>query len=330
MKKILIGIPVLNNLEMTRACLQKMMSNTDVDQSKFKVEMLIIDNGSSEDISGLLYKEFDNAVIPIHYRKNPYNMGVAVAWNQILRFSSAPIPSPSFSYNYYVIANNDAMVCQNWLQPMIMAMDDDEQIGWISALENGSPILDELVVAHQVSKQYRIDPAKPFNTEAILNSINSIYAAWGGHDVFCQHIADKLPHFIPFKNEARSAVCFMVRPKMIEELGFFDEEFWPIGVSEDLEYFLRIAGVFPSVGTTDLNDSKQMSWKAGFSGKSIVHHNWCSTHQGKNFDGRKWDKEREKNWRKKFQKSKKYFTTLLSDGTVIEKSLLKKIFSRNY
>ncbi|MBV5330490.1 MAG: glycosyltransferase [Chlorobium sp.] len=312
MKKILIGIPVLNNLEMTRACLQKMMSHTNLEPNNLIVEILIIDNGSSENIAEMLLKEFSNTEITIHYRKNPYNMGVAVAWNQILRFSSAPIPPPNFSYNYYVIANNDAMVCKNWLQPLMNVMEADNQVGWISTLENGSPVLDELIEAHQVSKQYRVDPSKPFNTEAIHNSIKSIYAAWGGHDNFCRGVADKLPPFIPFKKDVRSAVCFMVRSEMIDELGFFDEEYWPIGVSEDLEYFLRIDGIFPSTGTATLNNSKQTSWKAGFSGKSIVHHNWCSTHQGKNFDGRKWDKEREKNWQKKFHKSKKYFTTLLS------------------
>lgn len=312
MQKILIGIPVLNNLEMTRACLQKMMSHTDGTQMALQVEILIIDNGSSEDIAGLLRNEFSNTKIPIHYRRNPYNMGVAIAWNQILRFSAAPIPPASFSYHYYVIANNDALVCPNWLQPMVQAMEEDKRIGWISSLENGSPILDELIEAHNISKQYRVDPSKPFDTGAIHDSINSIYAGWGGHAAFCQGIADKLPHFIPFKKDVRSAVCFMVRPEMIEELGFFDEDFWPIGVSEDLEYFLRIEEVLPSAGAKPLPDSEQPNWKAGFCGKSIVHHNWCSTHQGKNFDGRKWDKEREKNWRKKFRKSKKYFTTLLS------------------
>lgn len=312
MKKILIGIPVLNNLEMTRACLQKMLSHTDFEQQTLQVEILIIDNGSSEDIAGLLLNEFNNAKIPIHYRRNPYNMGVAVAWNQILRFSSAPIPPPAFSYQYYVIANNDALVCPNWLQPMVKAMEEDRQIGWISSLENGSPILEELIEAHTISKQYRVDPSKPFDTAAIHESITSIYAGWGGHAAFCQRIADKLPLFIPFRKEVRSAVCFMVRPEMIQDLGYFDEDFWPIGVSEDLEYFLRIEGVFPPTGTTPLSDAHHLGWKAGFCGKSIVHHNWCSTHQGKNFDGRKWDKEREKNWRKKFRKSKKYFTTLLS------------------
>lgn len=312
MRKILIGIPVLNNLEMTRACLQKMLAHTDVEQNALQVEILIIDNGSSEDIAGLLLHEFNNAKIPIHYRRNPYNMGVAVAWNQILRFSSTPIPPPSFSYHYYVIANNDALVCPNWLQPMVKAMEEDKRIGWISSLENGSPILDELIEAHNISKQYRVDPSKPFDSEAIHASINSIYAGWGGHPAFCQRVADKLPLFIPFRKEVRSAVCFMVRPEMIEALGFFDEDFWPIGVSEDLEYFLRIERVFPATGTTPLIDANQPNWKAGFCGKSIVHHNWCSTHQGKNFDGRKWDKEREKNWRKKFRKSKKYFTTLLT------------------
>jgi len=308
MHKILIGIPVLNNLEMTRACLQRLLRNTSTEQPpELQVEILIIDNGSSEDIANLLRNEFTTSRFAIYYQRNPHNMGVAVAWNQILRFSPAPVPPAALSYDYYVISNNDALPGPDWLSPMIAAMDNDPSIGWISALENGSPVLPELIEAHELSKQYRIDPSSPFTTEAINKSVDAIYATWGGHNAFSQLVAQRLPLFLPFNKEGRSAVCFMVRPDLINELGFFDEEYWPIGVSEDLEYFLRIEGVFPSNGSIP----QRTKWKAGFCGKSVVHHNWCSTHQGKDFDGRKWDKEREKNWKKKFCRPKKYFTSLL-------------------
>ena len=103
----------------------------------------------------------------------------------------------------------------------------------------------------------------------------------------------------------------MVKPAMIKQIGYFDEDFWPIGVSEDLEYFLRMEKIIQPPGLSDDVYQPEKKWIAGFCGKSVVHHNWCSTHQGKDFDGRGWDKAREKNWKKKFRKSKKYFTKLL-------------------
>jgi len=312
MKTVLIGIPVLDNIEMTRAYLDRLYTRTETDRSGLTVTVLIIDNGSQDDIAGLLRNEFSDAPFATHYFKNPRNMGVAVAWNQILRFSPERIPGPSFYYDYYVISNNDALVGPDWLQPLVEAMESDEKIGWVSTLENGSPVADELVEAHAISKAYRVDPAAPFTTTVIDKSVQNIYETWGGHEAFCRMIKERtLPVFIPFKREGRSAVCFMVRPAMVGQIGFFDEDFSPIGIAEDLEYFLRMERILLPSGLTEENYPDDQKWISGFCGRSIVHHNWCSTRQGPHFDGRKWDKAREKNWKAKFGKSKKYFTKLL-------------------
>lgn len=312
MSSVLIGIPVLNNLEMTRSCLRHIIRNTTTERIGINVTILILDNGSTDDIAGMLRNEFSQSRFPIYYRINPRNLGVAIAWNQILKFSPENIPSNKLNYDYYVISNNDAFLGPDWLQPMVDAMESDGQIGWVATLENGSSALNELIEAHTLSKNYRIDPSKPFTTAAIEESIDSIYSKWGGYDAFCHMIKNQsLPLFIPFQKADRSAVCFMVRFAMIEQIGFFDEDSWPIGISEDLEYFLRMEKIIRLPGLTDDIYPDTRKWKSGFCGKSIAHHNWCSTHQGKDFDGRKWDKTREKNWRKKFRKSKKYFTELL-------------------
>jgi len=130
---------------------------------------------------------------------------------------------------------------------------------------------------------------------------------------FCEYIKGlNLPLFMPFEKDGRSAVCFMVRPAMIEQIGYFDEDYAPIGIAEDLEYFLRIERILLPSWLTEVRYPESDTWKAGFCGKSIVHHNWCSTRQGPHFDGRKWDKAREKNWKSKFGKSRKYYTKLFT------------------
>jgi len=312
MIKVLIGIPVLNNIEITRACLQHLFRNTETSRLNIDVSVLIIDNGSEDDIEKIFKNEFKMEIFPIYFVKNPKNLGVAPAWNQILKFTPGQEVKQKFYYDYYVISNNDALFGTDWLQPLVEAMQNDEKIGWISTMENGSPVLGELTEAHSLSKKYRVDPQKPYTAEIITNGLDSIYKKWGGHNAFCQFIKNKnLPLFIPYKKEGRSAVCFMVRPAMIEQIGFFDEDYSPIGIAEDLEYFLRIEQILmPAWLTTDKYPAGA-KWKSGFCGKSIVHHNWCSTHQGPKFDGKNWGKMREKNWKAKFGKSKKYYTALL-------------------
>ena len=312
MIKVLIGIPVLDNIEITRACLQHLYRNTETNRLDLNVSVLIVDNGSERDVKCILESEFQKTAFPLYFLRNPQNAGVAVAWNQILKFAPEKGNGKSFHYDYYIISNNDVLFGVDWLQPLVEAMEKDKTIGWISAMENGSSVLSELIEAHSLSKEYRIDPKTPYTTEIINKGLDLIYGKWGGHEAFCRLVKNKqLPLFIPYRKEGRSAVCFMVRPAMIEQIGFFDEDYSPIGISEDLEYFLRIERILmPSWLTID-RYPEEAKWENGFCSKSIVHHNWCSTHQGPKFDGRRWDKLREKNWQAKFGKSKKYYTELL-------------------
>jgi hypothetical protein len=53
MLKVLIGIPVLDNVEITRTCLQYLEKYTETERLGLEVSLLIIDNGSQENIFGL-------------------------------------------------------------------------------------------------------------------------------------------------------------------------------------------------------------------------------------------------------------------------------------
>ncbi len=308
-RKVLIGIPVLDNIEMTLACLDSLRRNTETNRLDLDMSLLILDNGSTGDTAPLAEIDSEQFGCPVHYLRNSTNRGVAAAWNQIIQYGP-PTQSPTtFYYDYYVISNNDIIVGPDWLQPLVEAIESAPQVGWVSSLENGSPLADELLASHEITQKHRVDPNKIHTRQTILESVDRIYCRWGGHDAFCHLIKSKeLPLFI---ENGQSAVCFMVRSSMIEEIGFFDEDFSPIGLNEDLEYFLRLAGVFPSQPLSIDKPSANSHWKYGFCGRSIIHHNWCMTRQGPHFDGRKWDKQKEKNWKAKFGKSRKYHARLL-------------------
>lgn len=216
MSKVFIGIPVLDNVEITRACLQHLYLNTKTGKLGLNVSVLVVDNGSQNDIKDIFRQEFKNPKFPTYFLRNSENLGVAAAWNQILKFAPEKELDKYFYYDYYVISNNDAFFGIDWLQPLVETMETDKRIGWISAMENGSPVLEELIEAHLLSKEYRVNPQTPHITGAINESLERIYEKWGGHELFCRLVRNKdLPFFIPFQKEKRSAVCFMVRPAMI-------------------------------------------------------------------------------------------------------------------
>lgn len=310
--EILIGIPVLDNLAMTRVCLESLVAHTPCTPGDITAALVVVDNGSSDDIAGLLRRELDGTAMPVHYVRNPVNRGVAAAWNQILRLAGQQPRTAASPHPWAVIANNDVVFGPEWLEPLAAAMAQNERVGWVAAMENGSPVAPMLIEAHAVSRRHRLDPRQTPSAEAIRRSIARTYAGWGGHAAFCRTVKSLgLPLFIPFRGADRSAVCFLINTAMVEEIGFFDEAYAPVGIAEDLEYYLRMQGVLPAPGATAAGDSPGPVWRAGFCGQSVIHHCWCSTRQGPHFDGRRWDKERERNWRAAFGRSRKHFSRLL-------------------
>lgn len=312
-QSVLIGLPVLDNGEMTRACLGSLERLTDTDRLNLDVEVLIIDNGSQEDIAGLTAAFKAQSRFPVHYHRNQTNQGVAIAWNQILRFNPASgrpdQPAGQFAYDCYIISNNDVIYGPDWLQPLLEAMESGPRIGWTAALENGSPVLVDLLESHDHTRRHHVDPNRPYTAQTIESSVEAIYAPWGGHEEFCRRVKEGgLPLFI---EHGRSAVCFAMRPALVEQVGYFDEDYSPIGINEDLEYFLRMAQL---VRPPELDESAYPPgdrWRYGFCSQSVIHHNWCMTRQGTNIDGRSWDNQKKKYWREKFGRSRKEMSDLL-------------------
>lgn len=106
-------IPVFNNLNLTRACVDSLLR--DLDRPSY--ELIIIDNGSTDgtkDYLNELMKRTDHTqdnLIPIF---NETNLGVAPAWNQGLKVATG---------EHIAILNNDIMVSKSWMRSLLWAME---------------------------------------------------------------------------------------------------------------------------------------------------------------------------------------------------------------
>jgi GT2 family glycosyltransferase len=103
MRKVLVGIPVLDNVEITRACLQHLYLNTETDRLGLSVSVLIIDNGSHNNIEDIFREEFKDPKHTTYFLRNSENIGVAAAWNQILRFAPEKVSGQPF---YSLLGSN--------------------------------------------------------------------------------------------------------------------------------------------------------------------------------------------------------------------------------
>ena len=117
-----IVIPVWNQLELTKVCLDSIKANTRV-----PYRLILIDNGSEDSARSYLESlrqdpDQDTVVI-----RNEENAGFVKAVNQGMRVSDAP---------YVCVMNNDTTATDGWLQEMIDLFRIDPGIGIVNPSSN--------------------------------------------------------------------------------------------------------------------------------------------------------------------------------------------------
>lgn len=104
--KFSVIIPVHNNLEYTKVCIQDLFS-ANISQ----LECIVVDNASTDKTSNYLRSlDFDIKVI-----SNSTNLGCARSWNQGIKISNG---------DWVLILNNDVRLSQGWLLSLISAAEE--------------------------------------------------------------------------------------------------------------------------------------------------------------------------------------------------------------
>lgn len=98
--KVSIVMPVFNNLELTKMCVDSIEKNTKATDYEF----IVVDNASTDGTQEYFRSK------GFKYIKNSENLGVAKAWNIGVKASGA---------EYACIINNDILTGENWLKALI-------------------------------------------------------------------------------------------------------------------------------------------------------------------------------------------------------------------
>ncbi|MEW6327417.1 MAG: glycosyltransferase family 2 protein [Thermodesulfobacteriota bacterium] len=189
----------INNLNLLRNCLDSLYA-----QDYKALELIVVDNGSEEDIQGMLAKEFPEVCLT----RLTKNYGFAGGNNRGIEIARG---------KYVALINNDAVAAPQWISSLVAVAESDSRIGAVASIiidGNRPDILDSCGVGIALDGMSR--------------------QAMRGHPV---------PNLTePKEVLAFSGCACLLRMESLKEVGLFDEDFFAYCEDTDLGLRLRWAG----------------------------------------------------------------------------------------
>ena len=196
-----IIIPVFNQIEFTKRCLESIQKNTFQDC----YEIILADNNSTDGTGEFLQNSGSVRVI-----QNSENLGFSIACNQ---------GAEAASHEFILFLNNDMEVLQGWLQPMIAILLEDPEVGVV-----GSKLLypDGTIQHAGVITVDDVENSKPLDPWHIYYRLDGSLPQ--------ANIAREYP--------AVTGACLLTRRSLFQELGGFDPVFR--NGFEDVDYCYKV------------------------------------------------------------------------------------------
>lgn len=186
-----IIIPLFNRIDLTKQCLEGLAQTVG---DTIPHEIILVDNGSTDGTAEYL-RSVGNRVSVI---SNSSNQGFAKACNQGARAASG---------RYLLFLNNDTVPQPGWLEPLVQVLEDDPAVAAV-----GSKLL--------------------YPDGTIQHAGVVLVDNRAGNDPLCgEHIwrgrpADLPEANRPYRYQALTAACLLVRRTAFEAVQGFDEGYW--------------------------------------------------------------------------------------------------------
>ncbi|MEI2582266.1 methyltransferase domain-containing protein [Scytonema sp. PRP1] len=199
-----IIVCVHNALDDVKRCLESV-----VRYSRMPYSLILVDDGSNEETCQYLkdFARYQGAILI----RNEVAKGYTFAANQGLQLSVA---------DYAILLNSDTIVTPNWLDRMIACGESDPQIGIVGPLSNTASWQSIPEIAHQGDWAQNKLPEDM--TVADMGRLLAEYS-------------ERVYPRIPFLN----GFCLMIKRRLIEEIGYFDEATFGAGYGEENDFCLR-------------------------------------------------------------------------------------------
>ncbi len=202
-----------NVRELLRRCLHSITSSFQLPASNFQIEIIVVDNASSDGSVAMIEKEFSR----VQLIANSENVGFTVGNNQGIAASRG---------RYVLLLNPDTEVVGDALTTMVEYLDDHPQAGAL-----GPQLLNPDRSIQSSQRRF------PTLATAFLES--TILQQWFPHNRIARHyyMADRPDDEVQEVDWVTGA-CLLARREAIENVGVLDEGFFMY--SEELDWCRRM------------------------------------------------------------------------------------------
>ncbi len=149
-KKVSIVMPVYNNLEYTKQCMESIFKNTN----DVEYEVIVVNDSSTDDtinyINNLMKTNKNIRLI-----NNEKNLGFVKSCNKGVE---------NAKYDYVVVINNDILVAKNWLSDLLDCFGIDEKIAFVA------PMLSECSGIQKIDFSYDVEDFEKIAKDFRLNN----------------------------------------------------------------------------------------------------------------------------------------------------------------
>ncbi len=200
MKRVSIVIVNYNGKEWLKICLATLRNIT------YKtVEIIVVDNASSDESVSYLHKNFPKVIII----ESSTNVGFAQANNLGVARATG---------EYVLLLNNDTKVAPDFLNHMVVAMDKDESIGVVQ------------------SAIFLLEDSKRFDSIGAFFTWTGFLYHFGYNQMYEKMYDKQL-----FLYTAKGA-CMLIRKKIIDEIGLFHPEYFAYFEETDFCHRVWLSG----------------------------------------------------------------------------------------
>lgn len=204
-----VVIVTYNSESTIQSCLEALFEST-----KFiKKEIFVVDNNSKDSTQKIISEHFPK----VTFTQNSQNLGFGKANNLVLKQTTG---------EFVLILNPDAIVNQNALDFLLSNIKKNDKFGFVTprlTLSDG-----------------KIDPAckRSFPTpETSFYRLFFLHKLFPKNPKFTAYNLSTFPEKDNFLVDAISGAFMLCRKSLLEEIGYFDEDFFMYG--EDLDFCLR-------------------------------------------------------------------------------------------